>query len=127
MRIYLDNSCFNRPYDDMSIERNRLESAAVIRILRRVEDAIDDLVWSDVLITRTAAITCQIEGLKSRTGPGLPPHMLTPHHMFRQRPTDSFILASGRWLASAEHAGTTVFITCDDKLARRSKRATLRL
>jgi hypothetical protein len=31
MRLYLDNCCFNRPFDNQSIVRNRLETEAVLR------------------------------------------------------------------------------------------------
>ena len=37
MRIYLDACCINRPFDDQSQERIRLEAEAVILILRRFE------------------------------------------------------------------------------------------
>ena len=36
MRIYLDVCCQNRPYDDQSQDRVRVESEAVRRILARV-------------------------------------------------------------------------------------------
>ena len=37
MRIYLDNCALNRPFDDRSQERIRLETEAIIVILSRVE------------------------------------------------------------------------------------------
>jgi hypothetical protein len=37
MLLYLDMCCLNRPFDDQSIDRNRLESEAVLAILRRVD------------------------------------------------------------------------------------------
>jgi hypothetical protein len=36
-RIYLDNSVVNRPFDDQSQERIRLETEAVILLLSRLE------------------------------------------------------------------------------------------
>jgi predicted nucleic acid-binding protein len=35
LKIYLDNCCYNRPFDDLSIERNRLEAEAVNQIIQR--------------------------------------------------------------------------------------------
>jgi predicted nucleic acid-binding protein len=32
LKIYLDNCCYNRPFDDLTIEKNRLESNAKIFI-----------------------------------------------------------------------------------------------
>ena len=49
MRVYLDLSCFNRPFDDQSQARIAEETAAVFAILRRIEDGEDELVWSAVL------------------------------------------------------------------------------
>ena len=49
MRIYLDNCCFNRPYDDQSQARVRFETQAKLHIQRMVFDREIDLVWSYVL------------------------------------------------------------------------------
>ncbi len=35
MRIYLDNCCYNRPFDDQTQERIHLESEAILTILKR--------------------------------------------------------------------------------------------
>ncbi len=47
-RIYLDNCCFNRPYDDQSQLMVRLETLAKLQIQSRVADGTLDLVWSYV-------------------------------------------------------------------------------
>jgi predicted nucleic acid-binding protein len=49
MRIYLDNCCFNRPFDDQSQARIRLESEAKLEIQQRVKDRKIELAWSYVL------------------------------------------------------------------------------
>ncbi len=49
MLIYLDACCLNRPFDDQSQERIRLESEAVLLILSRCEEGIWKLLASDVL------------------------------------------------------------------------------
>jgi len=36
MRIYLDNCCFNRPFDDQKQIRIRLETEAKLEIQRRI-------------------------------------------------------------------------------------------
>ena len=35
MKIYLDNCCYNRPFDDLSQERIYLESETILMILRK--------------------------------------------------------------------------------------------
>jgi len=48
-RIYLDNCCFNRPYDDQSQPRVRFETQAKLYIQKMVFDKKVELVWSYVL------------------------------------------------------------------------------
>lgn len=49
MRIYLDNCCFNRPFDDQTQMRVRLETEAKLDIQQRIKDRELELVWSYVL------------------------------------------------------------------------------
>lgn len=49
MRIYLDNCCFNRPFDDQSQLRVRLESEAKMAIQEDIRLRKHDLVWSYVM------------------------------------------------------------------------------
>ena len=50
MRIYLDNCCYNRPYDDQSQIRISLESQAKIYIQREIEMGKIELATSYMLI-----------------------------------------------------------------------------
>ena len=49
MKIYLDNCCFNRPYDDQSHLRIRLDSEAKLRIQEEIGSGEFSLVWSYIL------------------------------------------------------------------------------
>ena len=49
MRIYLDLCCFNRPYDDQSQVRVRLETEAKLSLQDKVRNGVCELVWSAVL------------------------------------------------------------------------------
>ena len=49
MRIYLDNCCFNRPYDDQSQLRIQLETEAKLRIQENIRFDIYTLIWSYIL------------------------------------------------------------------------------
>jgi len=49
MRVYLDNCVFNRPFDDQSQIRIRLETEAVNRIRDQIEAGELELVWSYVI------------------------------------------------------------------------------
>lgn len=49
MRIYLDNCCFNRPFDDQSQLRIKLESEAKLKIQEDIRAGNHELVWSYIL------------------------------------------------------------------------------
>ena len=49
MKIYLDNCCFNRPFDDQSQLRIRLESEAKLQIQEDIRSGVYKLIWSYIL------------------------------------------------------------------------------
>ena len=49
MKIYLDNCCYNRPFDDQTQERIHLESEAILAILQQGQSGKYKIVGSDVL------------------------------------------------------------------------------
>ena len=49
LRLYLDNCCFNRPFDDQSQLIVRLETEAKLFIQEEIRKGIFELVWSYVL------------------------------------------------------------------------------
>jgi hypothetical protein len=46
MRIYLDNCCFNRPYDDQTQIKIEVETKAKLFIQSQVENGSLELAWS---------------------------------------------------------------------------------
>ena len=49
MKIYLDNCCYNRPFDDQSQMKIHLETQAKLYVQRQIRDGVYDLVWSYIL------------------------------------------------------------------------------
>ena len=49
MRLYLDNCCFNRPFDDQNQLKIKLETEAKLFVQRSILDGKHDLVWSYIL------------------------------------------------------------------------------
>jgi len=49
IRVYLDNCCFNRPYDDQSQMRIEIETKAKLFIQRQILEGSIELVWSYVM------------------------------------------------------------------------------
>ena len=49
MRVYLDNCMFNRPFDNQTQIRIRLESEAKLYIQNKIKNNIVELIWSYIL------------------------------------------------------------------------------
>jgi predicted nucleic acid-binding protein len=49
MKLYLDNCCYNRLFDDLSIERNRVESEAVLSIIKLAQQGFITIIGSDIV------------------------------------------------------------------------------
>ena len=49
MRIYLDNCCYNRPFDGQTQIKVRLETLSKLHIQHQIRAGVYDLIWSDVL------------------------------------------------------------------------------
>ncbi len=49
MRLYLDLCCFNRPYDDQSHVRIRLETEAKLSLQEQIRAGVHELLWSSIL------------------------------------------------------------------------------
>ena len=49
MKIYLDNCCFNRPFDDQSQIKIHIEAQAKLDIQKSIKQGKYDLVWSYIL------------------------------------------------------------------------------
>ena len=47
MRVYLDNCCYNRPFDDQSQLKVRLETEAKLAIQAMMRTGVLEYVWSD--------------------------------------------------------------------------------
>ena len=126
MKIYLDVCCLNRPFDDQSYDRIRLESRAVSLILEgveakrflwygseivfdEIENTPDHIKKNDMLslckdISEVILLT---EGIEVRG---------------RQLCEKGFSAYDALHLASCEAAGVDIFLTVDDKLIKRTVR-----
>ena len=49
LRLYLDNCCFNRPFDEQSQLKIRLETEAKIYVQQKIIDGVYELAWSYVV------------------------------------------------------------------------------
>lgn len=49
MKIYLDNCCYNRPFDDQTQMKIHLETQAKLYIQAQIKEGVYDLAWSYIL------------------------------------------------------------------------------
>jgi predicted nucleic acid-binding protein len=120
MRLYLDVCSLNRPYDDLSIDRNRLEADAVIIIVGRVSNWKHSLVSSEIIDREIAAcLDLEKAELVRETLRIAEDHVvLTTADVERSRMLTGlgFRKLDAMHLACAEAAHCDYFVTTDDKL-----------
>ena len=132
MRIYLDNCCYNRPFDDQTQERIHLESEAVLAILKRGQRGIYQIIGSDILelemdrMHDSAKKTCvkelynavdvhifYTEEIKRRS-----------QEIMKQSKLRTF---DSLHIAIAEAAQANVMLTTDDKLEKMAAKLELKI
>ena len=129
MRIYLEVCCLNRPFDDQAQERIRLESEAVLAILRRVETQQWELAGGEVVEFETDRMPDverrqRVRALAQLAGhrQGIDVHVQT---RARELVTAGLKPLDALHLACAEAVSVDVFLTTDDRLLRAIRRVGL--
>jgi predicted nucleic acid-binding protein len=131
LKIYLNVSCLNRPFDDQEQARIRLEAAAVGMILERMDEGRWMHVSSEMARIEIDAIPDPER--RARVQLLLPEAarivMLTPAHFARASTLEllGFKAADALHLAAAEDAGADVLLSCDDRFCRTAQRHAKRL
>lgn len=125
-KIYLDVCCLNRPFDDQSQERIRLESEAILLILDQVQNSAikwysSEIVFLEIMQTpnklRRERLTLLSKLTKYEIAYG-------EKEAFRASQLETFGFHSfdAMHLACAESAKVASFITTDDRLRRKANR-----
>lgn len=124
MRIYLDNCCFNRPFDDQSQLRIKLETEAKLKIQEEIRMGNIELAWSYILDYENAKNPFEerkirIAGWKKYAGIDIDESVgvlekakIASEHGLKK--LDSL------HIACAIVANSEYFITTDDKVLKRS-------
>jgi predicted nucleic acid-binding protein len=123
MKLYLDLCCFNRPYDDQTQVRIRLETEAIILLQEKIKRSECHLIWSATM------------DFENANNP-YPEHRLAIQQWrafaLAVVKSDPAIVARARMLAangvgdydalhvaSAEAGGADLFVTTDDRLLKK--------
>lgn len=126
MKIYLDVSCLNRPFDDQSQTRIRLETEAVALVMERMDLGVWEQVSSQMATLEVEAIgdperkecvQTLLEDVEICV-------RLTDKEFSRAAILEKlgFKAADALHVAAAETAVADVLLSCDDRLCRLAKR-----
>ena len=126
MKIYFDNCCLNRPYDDLSDNIVRMECEAILSIIDICETGHWSFYSSDVLLDE---ILCMIN-IDKREKVLLLYHSaaahiaLTDNIISRAKKLECFSIKSydALHLASAEAGKVDIFLTTDSKLIKAAQK-----
>lgn len=122
--VYLDVCALCRPFDEQTYLRIRMETDAVNLIMSKVHEGSLTLAISPVHIIEIKAIPDQLErvellGIIERFGVLLDVDRATARTRAEELVLKGFGPADAAHVAFAE-AGKVTFITCDDKLLKKS-------
>jgi len=128
--LYLDVCVLCRPFDDQRQLRIRLETDAVLLILKRIETGLYRAVISPAHYKEVAAIResnerFEIESLLNRLDTSNPYDLGLARHRAETLFNMGFGIADSAHVAFAEKSAE-FFITCDDKLLKRCAQTALR-
>lgn len=123
-RIYLDVCCLNRPFDDQTQPRIRLESEAILMILNRCEQGLWEWLGSEVLTwevdktpdpERRRRVRLLISHVQRQIIAG-------PAEIARAREIEGWGITAtdALHLACAESGQADVFLTTDDRLLQKA-------
>jgi len=125
MLLYLDLCCFNRPFDDQTQSRIRLETEAKLLIQQHIRDGRHRLIWSHILefenslnpfANRRESIQAWRDYSALVIGHSAPLVELA-RELMRLGIKEYDALHA----AAATLAGANLFITTDDRLAKKLK------
>ena len=126
MKIYLDVSCLNRPYDDQSQVRIRLEAEAMTVILEKCEHGEWQQVSSQMAKIEIDAMPDAERRARVRLLLPDPKVVLELTEDLYARAADlekrGFKPADAVHVAAAEALDADVFLSCDDRLVRLGRR-----
>src|ERR1035438_2179765 len=126
MTIYLDVCCLNRPFDDQSQNRVRLEAEAVLSILEMAGAGKLELAGSDIIDGELSQMPDDERREKVELLLGASTKHISLNTTIERRSTElqkwNISPLDALHLASAEAARVDYFLTTDDYLLRRARR-----
>ena len=132
MIIYLDNCCYNRPFDDQTQERIHLESEAILMILQRRQAGIYRVVGSNILELEMERMHDAAKKQKVKELYKAADLHINYTENIKKRSKEIMVLSKIRTfdslhIAAAEEAKAYVMLTTDDKLEKMAEKLELKV
>lgn len=131
MKLYLDVCCLNRPFDDQTQDRVRLEAEAILLILNRLGSRRWHLIGSEVIQFEIEQIPNRERAERVRQLAGVASSVVRvgASEVLRAEELQEmgFREFDALHLACAESAGADFFLSTDDKLLRTASRVSGKL
>lgn len=132
MTVYLDNCCYNRPFDDQTQERIHLESEAILTILQRGQAGIYTIVGSDILELEMNRMHDPIKKQKVKELYKVARVRVSYTESMKERSQEIMKMSKIRafdslHIAAAENAKSIIMLTTDDKLEKMAERLELKV
>jgi predicted nucleic acid-binding protein len=123
LRVYLDTSVYNRPFDDQTQPRIWIETMAFALIVQMIEGEEVELVASSAVAFETSRNPDVVRQVWVNHCLGLARHTQLVDDgvaaRARQLAAEGLKALDAVHVACAEAAGCAYFVTCDDRLIRR--------
>ena len=123
-KVYLDVNINNRPFDDQSQVRIRLETISIFSIMQRIKKRELSLIWSFIIDYENSLnpyddVRQEVEFLSSLASKSILPSdtIVTQAKKFESKGIKS---RDALHIACALEAGADYFLTCDDKLIKKA-------
>ena len=124
-KIYLDMNIYNRPFDDQSQVRIRLETIATFSLLQRIKDGDFFLIWPFMLEFENSMNPYEDIGMEIEMVSCVAQETVEMDEvifdMAKKFETNGIRPRDALHLACALDARADYFLTCDDRLIKRLK------
>lgn len=124
MKIYLDNCCFNRPYDDQELETIAMEAQAKIQIQKMIKNKEIFMTWSFILDYENSANPSKVKRQEIQNWEKIASSVIAPNNdiftLSEQYKELGLKQKDSLHIACAIYEGCDVFITVDKGILKKA-------
>jgi predicted nucleic acid-binding protein len=126
MKVYLDNCCYNRPFDDQENILNRFETEAKLVVQQMIKEKSLEMVWSDVLDYENSDNPFEERRMKIADWRNLASNIIEMNEEILETARNLMSVGlkqkDASHIASAIYAKASYFLTVDKKILNKAVR-----